>query len=200
MAVEDRTSVNLIVAEYPPVPWWWAVIEGIALIIVGILLLTEPAATVVVAVQVLGLYWLIGGIFNLVSLFYDRTAWGWRVFSAVLGIIAGIVILNHPMWSAILIPGTLLIFLGIIGIALGAIDIYRSLPERHWGGVVVGIVSIVIGLFLVIEPLGAGLVVLTIIGLLAPLGGAAAIVAGFAQRRFEKEAAALRPGGQGADA
>jgi uncharacterized membrane protein HdeD (DUF308 family) len=184
---DERMTMDVILAEAPPIPWWWAVIEGVALIIVGILLLAEPQATIQAAVQVLGLYWLIGGIFNLVSLFYERTAWAWRLLSAILGIIAGVVILNNPLWAGILVPATLLIFLGILGIIIGVLDIIRSFPKRSWGGVVVGIVSIVIGLCLVFEPLATGSVFITIIGLLAVLGGIAALAAGFMQRRFQKD-------------
>ena len=48
-------------------PWWLGLIVSIALIIVGLLLLSAPAATTVVIVQVLGLWWLVGGIVELES-------------------------------------------------------------------------------------------------------------------------------------
>ena len=48
-------------------PWWLLLLEGIAAIIVGILLFTSTEKTLVVLVQFIGLYWLIRGIFDIVS-------------------------------------------------------------------------------------------------------------------------------------
>src|SRR5262249_23198952 len=101
-------------------------------------------------------------------------------------ILAGVVILNHPLWAGVLVAGTLLLVLGFLGIALGAIDIFRSISERSWGGLVVGIVSIFLGLFLVFEPLVATSIFLTLLGLLAAIGGVAAVAAGLMQRRYQK--------------
>jgi uncharacterized membrane protein HdeD (DUF308 family) len=96
-------------------------LEGIAAIIIGLLLLTSPAMTAIVLVQLLGIYWLIAGIFQIVAIFMDSSMWGWKLFSGVLGIIAGILILRHPLWSALLVPATLVILLGLLGITIGII-------------------------------------------------------------------------------
>ena len=52
------------------VPWWLVLIEGILLIIIGIFLLTNPASTFVTIIWVLGIYWLISGIFNIIKIFF----------------------------------------------------------------------------------------------------------------------------------
>ncbi len=63
--------------------------------IIGIMLLTKyRQTTAIVLVQILGLYWLMRGIFDIVSIFVDHTAWGWKLFMGIIGIIAGIVILR----------------------------------------------------------------------------------------------------------
>ena len=82
------------------VPWWLVLVQGIAAIIVGVLLLIEPRMTTTILVQVMGIYFLVAGIVNLVSLFVDRTAWGWKLLLGVLGIIAGLMIIQHPLWSS----------------------------------------------------------------------------------------------------
>ena len=68
-------------------PWWVALVQGVASIIVGVLLVTNPGATTLFLVQILGLYWLIMGIVSvsIVSIFADRTAWGWKLFLGILG-------------------------------------------------------------------------------------------------------------------
>src|SRR5690242_6668938 len=87
-------------------PWWVVLLEGIAGVIIGICLLISPGMTTLVLVQFLGFYWLFCGILSLVSLFVDRTAWGWKLVGGILGIIAGLIVIRHPLWSAVLIPTT----------------------------------------------------------------------------------------------
>ncbi|MBI4673502.1 MAG: DUF308 domain-containing protein [Chloroflexi bacterium] len=82
-------------------PWWLFLIEGISSIVLGLLLLTNPAVTVLVLVQFLGIWWLVSGILDIVGIFMDKTAWGWKLFSGIIGILAGIVILQHPILSTI---------------------------------------------------------------------------------------------------
>ena len=79
------------------VPWWIPLIEGIVLVIVGILLFTNTAATIVVLAQVLAIYWLISGIMEIVSLFLDRTAWGLKLLGGIVGIWAGLYIISNPL-------------------------------------------------------------------------------------------------------
>jgi uncharacterized membrane protein HdeD (DUF308 family) len=79
------------------VPWWLVLLEGIAAIILGLLLLTAPQATLLVLVQLLGIYWLVKGIFQIISIFIDSSRWGWKLFAGILGIVAGIIILGHPL-------------------------------------------------------------------------------------------------------
>jgi uncharacterized membrane protein HdeD (DUF308 family) len=93
----------------PVNPWWLELIEGIAAIIIGILLFVQPAATITVLVLFLGIYWLILGIFTLVSLFWDRTAWGWKVFIGIsvyspvfssFPILCGVLLSHRPHWRS----------------------------------------------------------------------------------------------------
>ena len=53
----------------PSVPWWLVLLEGIAAVIIGIFLLASPGITLFALVQITGFFWLIGGIFRIVSIF-----------------------------------------------------------------------------------------------------------------------------------
>src|SRR3954463_16628122 len=85
-------------------PWWLILLEGIFAAIFGFLLLIAPGSTLVFLVQVLGFYLLIGGILRIVSIFLDSSIWGLKLVLGIIGIIGGIVVLNHPLWSALLVP------------------------------------------------------------------------------------------------
>src|SRR6187200_2285081 len=49
-------------------PWWLALIQGIALIVLGVLFFTAPGETTAALVVFLGFYLLIGGIMSLIGL------------------------------------------------------------------------------------------------------------------------------------
>src|SRR3954471_2238678 len=97
-------------------PWWLMLLEGIALVLIGIMLFTDTDQTVFTLVLFIGIWWFVSGIFDLVSLFMDRTQWGWKLASGILGIIAGLAIVRHPYWAAILVPATLVWVVGLIGV------------------------------------------------------------------------------------
>ena len=129
-------------------PWWVVLIEGLAAIIVGILLYTYPRATTTILVQILGLYWLISGVLALIGIFLDREKWGIKLAIGALGILAGILILQNPLISAILIPASLIIVLGLVGLVIGILNIVRAFMGGGWGIGILGVLSILFGLIL----------------------------------------------------
>jgi hypothetical protein len=56
--------------------WWVVLIQGILSILIGVLLLASPGMTVLVLVQFLGIYWLVGGVLTLVSIFVETPFMG----------------------------------------------------------------------------------------------------------------------------
>lgn len=55
------------------VPWWLVLLEGIAATLIGILLLTAPGITLFALIQITGFFWLVGGIFRVVSIFVESS-------------------------------------------------------------------------------------------------------------------------------
>lgn len=164
------------------VPWWVVLIEGIAAVIIGILLLVYPAATEVVLIQFLGLYWLIIGILDIVRIFMDSSMWGWKLFSGIIGILAGILILQHPIWATIIVPGVLVWVFGFFGIIIGVIGLIQAFQGAGWGAGILGVLSILFGLLFVFNALGFSLALPFIVGILAIVGGLAALVMAFQMR------------------
>jgi uncharacterized membrane protein HdeD (DUF308 family) len=157
-------------------------LEGIAAVIIGLFLLTAPGATLLALVQVMGFFWLIGGIFRIVSIFIDGSLWGWKLFSGILGILAGIVVLQHPVWSTVLVPAILIIFLGIQAIVTGGVSLVLAFQGEGWGVGILGVLSIVLGLVLLFN-VWIGVVVLPfVLGGFALVGGIVAIVLAFRER------------------
>jgi uncharacterized membrane protein HdeD (DUF308 family) len=169
-------------ASPSPIPWWLVLIQGIAALVIGFFLLTSPAMTTAVLVTFLGLYWFISGIFGIVNIFIDKTAWGWKLFSGILGIIAGVVILQHPLWSTVLVPATLVLLLGIQGIIIGVINLVQAFQGGGWGIGILGVLSILLGFFLAFNPLAGALALPLVLGIFGVIGGIAAIIMAFRLR------------------
>ena len=165
-------------------PWWLLLMGGIFNIIIGILLLTNPAKTALAMAWVLGLFWLIQGIFVLVGMFLDHTAWGWKLFMGILGILAGIAVMRHPVASAVTIPMILVLMLGIQGLIVGAISLVMAFKGGGWGAGILGGLSIIFGLILVLNfaNLGTVAVFIWVVAILALAGGIVQIVQAFRQR------------------
>lgn len=180
-------SQSTVAVEESGIPWWLVLIEGIVAILLGILLFLRPAATTIVLIQFLGIYWLITGIFSIISLIWDRTAWGWKIFSGILGIIAGALIIQNPLWSTLLVPTTLALVLGITGILIGIIQLIQAFSGGGWGAGILGVLSILLGFLLITRPVLAGLALPWVLGGLLIAGGILAIIVAFALRSVRKQ-------------
>ncbi len=164
------------------VPWWLVLIQGIAALILGILLLINPGSSSVIIVQVMGIYWFISGIFGIVSIFIDSHMWGWKLFAGIVGILAGILIIQHPLWSTLLVGVTIVLIFGIQGIIIGVINIIQAFQGGGWGIGLLGVLSIIIGLILLFNTLISAAVLPFVIGGFAIVGGIAAIIMAFRLR------------------
>ena len=169
-------------SEAKLVPWWVVLIEGIAAIIIGVLLLVNPRITTTVLIQFLGIYWFIVGIIDIVRIFMDSSMWGWKLFSGIIGILAGIAIIQYPLWSSLLVPTVLVWVFGFFGIIIGVIGLIQAFQGAGWGAGILGILSILFGLLLIFNAFVASLTLPFIFGILGVVGGLAALVMAFRMR------------------
>ena len=170
--------------ETEQMPWWLILIGGILTIIIGIFLLTSPVKTTIALVWALGLYWVISGIFTLIGMFLDHTAWGWKLFIGILSIIAGIWVVRHPIISAAAIPTLLVLLLGIQGIITGVVSLIMAFRGGGWGAGILGVLSIIFGIFLVLNwtSPGMALTLVWVVGIFAVVGGIVQVIQAFRQR------------------
>jgi len=148
--------------------WWVFLLEGIAALIFGALLLTNPAATLVALAIFLGFYLLFIGVLELVRVFVDRSQpWIWSLLLGILGIIAGIIVLNHPVLTALAIPTTVVIYLGVVSMVMGVIGIIGAFSGGGVGSFLLGLVS---GVLLLGAPLTTALAVPFVFGILLDSG------------------------------
>lgn len=161
------------------VPWWLVLIEGISLIILGLLMLVSPGMSTLILIQFVGIYWLVAGIFKIVSIFMDSADWGWKLVGGILGILAGLIVLQHPLWSPLVIGATLVIILGVQGLVFGIVGLVQAFRGAGWGAAILGAVSILFGLLFLFNVGGFTLALPWTIGLLALVGGVMATITAF---------------------
>lgn len=167
------------------VPWWVVLINGIASAILGFFLVISPGMTTIILIQFLGFYWLIDGIISIVRIFTKTSnlSWGWLLVRGILGILAGLAVINNPLWSTIFIPTFLVIMLGVQGMIGGIIGLVEGLRGGvHWGAVIVGVIGIVFGIILLGSPYLAATVLPLVMGTFAIVGGILAIILSFQMR------------------
>lgn len=174
-------------------PWWFLLLEGAIAIIVGILLLMNPVKMSVVLVQVLAIYWLIKGIVSIVSIFVDHSAWGWKLLIGIVGIIAGYILIEHPLGGTATVASAFVIVLGIQGIIIGIVELVQAFQGGGWGVGILGGLTTIIGVWLLLNAWAAARVLPWVLGILAIIGGIVAIVFSVRLKRAADAAALDEP-------
>ena len=116
--------------------WLLFVVEGIVLVVLGLLaVLLPPLATLGVTIF-LGWLFLVSGAMGLIATFWVRRAPGfwWSLLSAVLAIAVGLVLLASPVSGAVSLTLVLSVFFAVEGVAsiMYALDHRQQLSGR-WG-------------------------------------------------------------------
>jgi uncharacterized membrane protein HdeD (DUF308 family) len=96
----------------------------------------------------------------------------------VLGILAGIVVMRHPIASALAIPSIMVLLLGIQGFVAGIVSLVMAFRGGGWGAGILGGLSVLFGLILMANyaSLGTVLTFIWVVAILAIIGGIAEIV------------------------
>lgn len=138
-------------------------IIGLVLGIVGIVF---PGATLLTVALVFGSYLIVSGIFRINAAFVaDGLSAGMRVLTGAFGaliVVAGILALSNPFAELVILA----IVIGVGWVLEGIVDItaaVRGAVSPRWFGLVSGVVSIAAGVAMFVLP-AAGLVSLLVIG------------------------------------
>src|SRR5712671_4578774 len=152
--------------------WWVFLLQGFAGIILGLMLVTQPGATIVALTTFLGFYWLITGLLGLVQVFVDRsTPWIWSLLGGIVGILAGLFVLRHPLVAALTVPTLIIIILGVQGLIMGVLEIISGFKGGGIGSFILGAISLLIGVLLLSSPVAAALAVPFVFGVLLLIEG-----------------------------
>jgi uncharacterized membrane protein HdeD (DUF308 family) len=172
--------------------WWLTLLRGICAIVFGVLAFIWPGMTLVTLVLLYGAFALADGVFALAAAIMGGTPlprW-WLAVVGLLGIAAGIVTFAWPGMTALL----LLWFIAGWAIATGVMQIVGAIRLRkeidnEWWLIAGGVLSVVFGLVLVVQPGAGALALLFGIGAYAVVYGIILVAFAFRLRRHRHEAA-----------
>jgi uncharacterized membrane protein HdeD (DUF308 family) len=139
----DRTLMGAIKAH-----WGLFLTEGIILVILGIIAIIVPPLATLWAALVIGWLFLISGVVGLYTTFQMRHAPGfwWSLISAIIGIVAGLLLIARPVTGALSLTLVLIAFFVIEGIASIMYSIeHRNQLSGRWGWMLAsGIVDLIL--------------------------------------------------------
>ncbi|MFI8234627.1 HdeD family acid-resistance protein [Streptomyces sp. NPDC085900] len=146
--------------------WQVVLLTGVASLVLGVLVLVWPGASLLAAGVLFGLYLLISGVFQLIAAFGTHRSTSLRVLafiSGALSILLGLFCLRGPMRSILLLAlwiGIGWLIRGITQTLAAASD--KEMPARGWQ-IFLGVVTFVAGIVLIDSPFES-VAVLTLVG------------------------------------
>jgi uncharacterized membrane protein HdeD (DUF308 family) len=148
MTMNQPAGIAGAVAKAIHEHWKMFLIEGIILVILGLIAIVVPQVATFAVTIFVGWLFLITGIVGLVTTFTMRGMPGfwWSLVSAVISIAAGVVLLGWPVNGVLSLTFVLIAFFIIEGVAsiLYAIE-HRNQASSRWGWMLVsGIVDLIL--------------------------------------------------------
>ncbi len=175
-AARLQTSVIASLGDH----WKFFLVEGIVLAVLGVGAIVVPAVATFAVELVIGWVLLIAGIVGLISTLRMQRApaFRWSLLSAVVGIVAGALLLVWPLSGAFSLTVILTVFLLLEGIAsiMMALSHSRGFSGR-WGMLLVsGIIDLVLaGIIIAGLPATSTWAIGLLVGINMLFGGAALI-------------------------
>ena len=160
--------------------WVLFLVEGIILVILGLAAIVVPPIATLAVELLFGWLFLISGIAGLITTFLMRQAPGfwWSLVSAILGIVAGIVLLLWPLSGIVTLTLVLIVFFTIEGVAsiMFALEHKAELSGR-WGWMLAsGIIDLILAVIILAGlPGTAALALGLLVGINMLFGGSALI-------------------------
>ncbi|MEW1644575.1 MULTISPECIES: HdeD family acid-resistance protein [unclassified Streptomyces] len=170
--------------------WQVVLFTGVASLVLGVLVLVWPGASLFAAGILFGLYLLISGVFQLVAAFGTHRATSLRVLafiSGALSIVLGLFCFRGPMQSILLLALWIGIGWLIRGITQTLAAIHdRTMPARGWQ-IFLGIVTFIAGIVLIDSPFRSVAVLTLVCGIWLVAVGVVEIVTAVRMRSHAKK-------------
>jgi uncharacterized membrane protein HdeD (DUF308 family) len=167
--------------------WVLLLLWGICWIVLGFFLLFQPGMTAIVLVQIMAVFWVVGGVIDLMNglTHPGQPSRAWRILGGILGIVAGVIIMVHPIAGTLATIAFGYYLLAFAAIVTGLINMVGGFQKTlSWGVSLLGVAQIILGIVLVTHPMVGMLAYVPTLGMLAIAAGIVIIVSSFKVRRW----------------
>ncbi|WMY92679.1 HdeD family acid-resistance protein [Snodgrassella communis] len=168
--------------------WWMVLIRGGAALIFGLLTWFYPFVSILIMVMFFGVYALIDGVLGVVIAINGRRThqdWWLMLIWGMVSILAGIMTFFVPGITWLVLITFIAIWSLVSGILqiIAAIRLRKSIRGEGWM-IVAGMLSVLVGIILFVNPVQGGIALTWVIGVYAALFGVMNIALAFRLRRF----------------
>ena len=189
--------------QYCSQVWWLVLLRGIAMLVLGGMLIARPGITAFVMIQFLGAYFLVDGVVAIIKSILGRkymAGWGLGILMGLVELLTGIIIFGHPLASTLFTASVLAYSVAFMAIAFGVMGIIAGFQlmkatagseESSVGGVAGmiagGVLAIILGVILIMNPLQSARIYLIIMGAVALICGVVQVISSFQIRKIGKK-------------
>ena len=183
----DFSSAQRAVAETMREHWGLFLAEGVILVLLGLLaIIVPPLATLAVTV-VIGWLFLISGVVGLVTTLWAKGTPGlwWSLVSAIIGIVAGVILLAWPISGTVSLTLVLIAFFIMEGVAsiMYGIEHRKEASSRSGWIIASGVTDLILAAIIFSGlPGSAAWALGLLVGINMVFGGAALIAMALAAR------------------
>ena len=170
--------------------FWITLIRGLLAVSLGVVLIFQPDKARPMLVNFMGMFWLVSGIVSLRWGVRGERAKGLSLLAGAAGVLAGIGMLSRRFTTGMVGEDVLISVMGLIILLTGLMHIFggfrtgpvetqpvsqnrfRGLPRTwSWTAFLLGLFEIVLGVILVIAPMGRGPLIYFAASVWALVGG-----------------------------
>jgi uncharacterized membrane protein HdeD (DUF308 family) len=172
--------------------WGWVVLRGVAAVLFGLLAFAWPGLTLAILVIVWGAYAIADGVLALIAAcrVRDRGRPFWALLIVgLLGLVAGVVTFLWPGMTALVLLMCIAAWAVVMGIfQISAAIRLRKVIQNEWLLGLSGVLSVLFGLLMFLQPGAGALAVIWIVAAYAVIFGVLLIWLGFRLKRHAARA------------
>lgn len=176
--------------------WESLVVRGVAGILFGIAAVFWPALTLVTLVYIFSIYILVSGVVNVVESVTSMVrggSWLWKLVLGVAELGVGLYLVRHPNVSFetfVLVAGLVLIARGVFEVVMAVVEDVAATEKTLM--TIGGVLAVAAGIFILLQPVSAGVTFVWVLGLYALVTGPVWIALGVDAKRALGEPVAVR--------
>lgn len=170
--------------------WWLILIRGIVGVLFGFTLFFMPGASILVLVILFAALLLVDGVAGVFMGFKARASYdGWWVLlvGGLCGVVAGVLAFIYPSITALILT----VLVGLWSLSIGIVQIYAGIKlrkeiENEWLIILSGVLSLLVGLFLVANPIAGAVMLVWVAAFMALFYGIFLILASFKFKKLKE--------------